>query len=459
MIKCGFDKKCITPPLGAPIVGYYLERRVKGVLDDLYVRASAFDDGKVRAVVIAVDVCYITKDMCDELRKRIAKECNVDENAIHICASHTHTGPLLGKDFASESECPKAYEEMFKTQICDAASYAFMDLKPARFFYGENEAKNISFSRRFKMKDGTVATNPGVCNPDIDYPIGVPDETVRFLKILREGADDLFIVNYGTHTDTVTGEYISADYPAYLCETLERAIPGTKCMFLLGPQGDVNHVNVKGWQTDEECEKEFGPLEGWKLTNDNFGDSEEDMSAHPRHMGRVIAGAVLSALALAKEIKMDKISFATRELTLPSNQENDKLEEAERIAKLYDEGRHQELPYDGMNLVTVVAGARRILSLKDGPECFYGNIYGIKIGDFVFAGMGGEPFVEIGKRIYEGSPFENMIFSCLTNSEGSYYPTSSAMTEGGYEAATCNIRAGADNIIVNNMIELLNELK
>jgi len=32
------------------------------------------------------------------------------------------------------------------------------------------------------------------------------------------------------------------------------------------------------------------------------------------------------------------------------------------------------------------------------------------------------------------------------------------MAEGGYEASTCSIRAGADDILVNGMAELLNEL-
>lgn len=448
MVKCGFSKKCITPPLGAPIVGYYCERRVKGVLDDLFVRATAFDDGKTKAVVIAVDVCLMTKELCDELREKIAKECNVEVNAVFISASHTHTGPLLGKDFASEMECPKEYEEYFKIQICEAAKYAFLDLVPAKFYYAENEAKEISFIRRYRMKDGSVQTNPGVCNPDIDHAIGTPNETVRLLKILREGANDLFIINYGTHTDTVTGEYISADYPAYLCDTLEKAIPGTDCMFLLGPQGDVNHVRTDGIN---------GP--GWKLINDNFGEQEEDLAAHARHMGRVIAGSVLSVCALAKEVKTDKISFGTKSVMLPSNQENDKLDEAKKIADLYDQGRHTELPYDGMELVTVVAGARRILRLKDGPEFFEGVLSAVKIGEFVFAGISGEPFVEIGTRIYDDSPYDKMILSCLTNASGSYYPTSSAMAEGGYEASTCNIRAGADDILVNGMTELLNELK
>ena len=47
-IKTGFSRLCITPPLGTPVSGYYEARFVKGTLDDLYVTAVAFDDGKKR---------------------------------------------------------------------------------------------------------------------------------------------------------------------------------------------------------------------------------------------------------------------------------------------------------------------------------------------------------------------------------------------------------------------------
>lgn len=446
MLKCGFAKKCITPPLDTPIVGYYAERRVKGVLDDLYVRATAFDDGEARAVVLAVDVCLISKGMCNLLRARIAKVCSLDENAVFINANHTHTGPLLEKDFASDLECPKEYEEFFKNTLCETAKEAFEDLSPARLFYAEKEVPGISFIRRFRMKDGSVATNPGIQNPDIDHPIGTPDEMMRMLKIVREEKDNLVLVCFGTHTDTVGGERVSADYPAYLCEALEGAMPDVKCMFLMGPQGDVNHFNVDGSNG------------GWKLTNDNFGDKEFDPTAHARHMGRTLAGAAMSVYAVAKEVPVDEITFGAVEVALPSHQENDKLEEAEKIVALYEAGRHVELPYKGMALTTVVAGAKRIVNLKNGPAYFFEKVFAIKVGDFVFAGLPGEPFVEIGRRIYEGAPYRHMFVTCLTNAGESYYPTTSAIMEGGYEASSCEIGAGADNILVEGMLTLLDSM-
>ena len=51
-MKAGFSKVCMNPPYGAPIVGYYEDRVVKGIQDDLFVRATAFDDGEKRLLLL-----------------------------------------------------------------------------------------------------------------------------------------------------------------------------------------------------------------------------------------------------------------------------------------------------------------------------------------------------------------------------------------------------------------------
>ena len=444
-MKAGFSQVCINPPYGAPIIGYYQERLTKGILDDLYVRATAFDDGETKAVVIALDICLVRQSYYDAFKEAIQKATGIHKNAIFINCSHTHTGPLVGQDFASPKTSSEAYDAFLIASVRDAAVYAVADLKEASLETAQGQAKNISFVRRYRMKDGSVATNPGVNNPNIDHPLGTPNETVKLLKIVREGADDIFMVNFGTHPDSVGGDYISADYMGFVCSILERAVPNTKCMFLLGPQGDVNHVNVH-------------PTKGEAAISTIDFDSVPRSIRHAEHMGRVIAGAVLSICSITEEVKTDKITFASGRVDLPSHQENDKLEEARRIYSYYESGRADELPYKEMELTTMVAEAKRIIKLENGPESFPYYLSAIKLGDLVFAGIGGEPFTEIGNRICAGSPFEHTILCCLTNSTGGYVPTKSAYDEGGYEAKSSSLRPGGDDIVVNGMLKLLNEL-
>lgn len=445
-MKTGFSKVCINPPYGAPMVGYYEPRFVKGITQSLYAKAVAFDDGKTRAVIITVDVCVLTLSFCNMIKDAVAAATGLDRDAIFINMSHTHTGPLVGEDFASGLKSTNAYDEFLITSIRDAAVYAIADLCESKFETGQAEAKNISFIRRYRMKDGSVITNPGVNNPGIARALGTPNETVKLVKILRDGADDIFIINFGTHADSIAGEYINADYMGYACATLENALPGTKCMFVLGPQGDVNHVNVN-------------PTKGEMAILD-YGDPVCPHSdKHAQHMGRVIAGAVLSICSVTEEIDADEISYGSKLVSLPSHQENDRLDEAKRIWELHENGKDNEIPYDGMELTTTIAEAKRILRLKNGPDAFPFLLSALKIGELAFAGIGGEPFTEIGVRIGEASPFKNTVVCCLTNNSGGYIPTSIAYAEGGYEARSSTLRPGGDDIIVDGMAELLKSLK
>ncbi len=176
-------------------------------------------------------------------------------------------------------------------------------------------------------------------------------------------------------------------------------------------------------------------------------------------MGRIIAGAVLSVYSITEEVKTDKISYASAKVMLPSHQENDRLDEAGNIYNLYIAGRTSELPFKEMELTTAVAEASRIIKLEHGPDAFDFYLSAIRVGDLVFAGIGGEPFTEIGNRICENSPFENTVLCCLTNSPGGYIPTRSAYDEGGYEAKSSSLKPGSDDIIVEGMTKLLNEIK
>jgi len=444
-MKTGYSKICINPPYGAPISGYYEQRNVKGITTSLYARAVAFDDGNKKAVIIAVDVCFLVVSFCERIKDEIVKATGIERDAIFINFSHTHTGPVVGNDHASDRKGSEAYDEFLVNCIRDAAVYAIDDLSESKIEIGKAEAKNLSFIRRYRMKDGSVVTNPGPHNDNILEPLGTPNETLTLIKIVRDGKDDIIMLNFWTHPDSIGGEYINADYPGYACSTLENALPGTKCIFLIGPQGDVNHVNVNTTK---------GEMAILKDLDTDVPHSDE----HARHMGRVIAGAALSIYSITEEVKTDKISYGSKIVNLPANQENERLGEARKICALYDVGREKELPYKEMELVTVIAEARRIVQLENGPEYFPLLLSAVKIGDLVFAGIAQEPFVEIGIRVEENSPFKNTVVCCLTNGDCGYIPTSRSYDEGGYEARSSILKRGGDDIVVDGMTELLKSL-
>ena len=176
-------------------------------------------------------------------------------------------------------------------------------------------------------------------------------------------------------------------------------------------------------------------------------------------MGRVVGGEVVKIAGKAVPISDDKLLFETYDITIPSNKENDRIDEAREIIRIDDEGRSSELPYKKMELTTILAEARRIEELYNGPDSFDYKLFAIRLGDLVFAGLPGECFVEIGRRIESESPFDHTVICCLTNGGATYFPSSSAYAEGGYEAKTSRLQKGADNIVISGMKSLFDSIR
>lgn len=442
-MKSGFSKICINPVYGMPIRGYYEKRYVKGFLDDLYVRTIVFDDNVKSVAVISLDLGNLPQNVFDAMREVISKECDIDKEAVFISCVHTHTGPDVILDEENKDSIDYAYAKMLIAQVRDSVIYAKADLDETEIEYAQNKVDNVAFVRRYRMKDGSVSTNPGVDNPEISHPLGKADDTVKLIKLKRKAADDILIINFACHPDTIGGEYISADFPGQVCSVIENAVPDVKCMFLQGAEGDINHINVHPTSAED------------KLLKIDFDGVPRGIE-YTKHIGKKIAGAVLSVLDLTEKIYCANIDRYSVELAkLPSFCENHRIDEAKNIVELYDSGRGAELGYKEMELTTVVAEAKRILSLQNGPEFFTFNISVIKIGELVFAGIGGEAFGEIGSRICALCPDGKTIVCCLTNGQGGYIPTTTAYSEGGYEARCSKLSAGGDDIIVETVKKFL----
>lgn len=446
-MKTGFARICITPTLGCELAGYYEKRVAKGVLDDLYVTAVAFDDGAKRCVIIGVDICHLSGEFCDEARRLASKNTGADFESIMINCSHTHTGPLIGNDIERGMWGDAEYEKKLIISIAECAERAISDLKKSKLYTANGRAENISFVRRYKMKGGNVQTNPGVDNENIDYPLGKANDELKLLRCVRESGGDIYIVNFGTHADTVGGEYISGDWPNFTRATVEGAIPNAKCLFITGAQGDVNHINPNPTESDR-----------MGLEYDTF-DGVPRGYEHSKHMGRVVGGEVLKIAGKALPVDSSTLSYGIMEVEIPANRDDSRYDEAKVILDNHLSGRDDLIPFEKMELTTVVAEARRIVKLKNGPERFKFTLSAIKVGGVVFASTPGELFTEIGLRIQKNSPFENTFICCLTNGGQTYFPTSRAYDEGGYEARTSQLKRGGDEIIVDGMNKLFQMLK
>ncbi len=448
-LKVGYSSVIANPPLGIGIDGYYVPRFAKGNLDDIGVRAIALVQGDTRILIFSVDACMVYEETIKEYAALIEEETGISQDNIFLSATHTHTGPFLRPTtmFEADPEPILAHAKFLGTKVVEAAKLALEDAKPARMGYIVGYApERVAYIRRYKMKDGSTWTCPPINDPNIDYPIGTLDQRVNVLRFDRESAESVVLVNYGVHTDTVNGEMISADWPAWMAKTLDKALDGVKCMFICGAQGDVGSTNVH-------------PAGGDMNDTEISFDNEMKSPGMARFVGRALAGTVLQVYDKVQYVEDVDISITNDYIRVPSNMPTpEQLPLAKEYKAYLDAGRDDLIPYSAMELTTVVAEALRMCDLENGPEAFEVRLTGIKLGPVALVGIPGEPFTDVGVQIKD-SPGWDLILPCaLTNGYLGYFPMQSAFDEGGYEARTSRFRGGVAERIIQGGKDLLSKM-
>jgi len=443
--RAGIAKVNINPPMGIGIRGYFKTRYAEGILDDLEAIALALEVGGEKSILICLDNCGIEQILCGDYRKAISDATSVPMENILISQTHTHTGPFVKK--ITDDELIKTYTEFVGKRLVDVAMFALADLCDAKMGFGKGTAPNVAFIRRYIMKDGSVATNPGVNNPDIVRPLGETDESVSVIRFDREGADTIVFVNFGNHPDTVGGCKISADWPGLLRKNVEKILDGTKCIFFNGAQGDVNHVNVR---------PKDGDFNGMFV---DFDDVSRGY-AHTQYVARVITGGVLQVFDKVKYVDVDTLKCRQEVIHVPADKPDpEKLPEARRINELHQAGRDNELPYKGMMLTTIVAEAEKMLRLENAPDAYKMTLSAVRIGPVAIIGIPGEPFTGIGVALKKTDCYDMVVPCCATNGYQGYFPMQDAYDEGGYEARSSKFKAGVAELIIEEGKKLLESIK
>lgn len=445
MLKAGFARANVNPMLGADISGYYKVRKAEGFLDDLEVNALALECDGRKAALVCIDVAGIEQDLIAHFHKAIMALTGMEKDGIYISATHTHTGPSTR--LITDDPLEQEYVQFLIRRTADVVKLALDDLKPAKMGWAIGAAPHVAFVRRFRMADGSVRTNPGVDNPEIVAPIGDVDERVNVLRFDREGADTLVLVNFGNHPDVVGGNLISADWPGLLRKTVERSLDDVRCIFFNGAQGDVNHVNVH---------PRGGDLNG---TFHDFDDVSRGYP-HSRHIGNVVAAAVLQVYEKVKYVDVDSIRVLQKTIQVPANLPDPaEMEQAHYINDMHNAGKDSELPYQAMMLTTMVAKAARMVRLEHGPEFFEMTLSGVRVGPVALVGVPGEPFTGIGRGLKETEGYELILPTCITNGYEGYFPMREAYDEGGYEAGSSSFKAGVAELIIQEGQNLLREIQ
>lgn len=436
-LYAGFARTDITPLFGVTISGYFHIRIADGVLDPLYASAVYFNNGEKQAVLINLDIIGINQKFIEKIKNAVAERLQTDADGVFVECSHTHLGPVVA-DSSGKVE-NEEYGAWLISRISDTADMAKQDAAKAEMYYARGKVTDVAFVRRFRMKDGSVRTNPGHQNPDIDHVLGMADESSSLLMLRRENKPEIAIINFQVHPDVIGGCKFSADYPGFVRKTYEKNVENSVCVYVNGCQGDTNHIDVRLGKGDL--------CRGYERAE---------------YMGKKIAMSVIAERHLAKKLEGDKIAYGSEWIKVKYNKgAPEEIAEAVRINNLLKETGSEDAASGatGMRSVEIVAEASRIVRLMDYPEYKDLCITALSVGDVCFAGFPGEPFTGVGLAVKEKSPFTLTITACCANGYEGYYPMASAFDEGGYEVLTAQYAKGCAEAIIDSSVRVMGKLK
>ncbi len=425
MLKAGAAQLDITPPLGATLRGYFEPRRAERVHDPLYVRAFVLERDGAAVAVAVCDLIGVSRKYLDKAKAKIAETTGLAPEQVLISCTHTHTGPETGDD---------AYTEFLIGRIADAVLLAWRRREPAEVGWGRAEERRVVFNRRYRMRDGTVQTNPGIGNPNVVEPVGPvdPEVGVLCLRHLSGGVMGL-LANYALHYVGVPDDRdsISADYFGFFSEMIQR-MKGEAFVAALsnGASGDINNLDVLG---------------GARPKNDRY--------QHTERVAGLIAAVALWACNGAAFQGDAPIGWAMEEVKLkrrplPTEEERQRALEIQERVKAGKPVLMGERSF-----------ARRVLgSMENVPEETPTWVQAIRVGDLTLVGVPGELFVELGLDIKRRSPFAQTIVIELANDSIGYIPTRRAFEEGAYEPESCRFAPGLGEQMADVAVRLLNRL-
>jgi neutral ceramidase len=420
MLQAGTSILDITPPLGTLMPGLFHERRAELINDPLHVRSFALESDGVGIAVAVCDLISVKRPYLDAAKQKIADTIGLSPSHVLICCTHTHTGAQTGDD---------AYTASLINRIADGVRLAWASRKPAQVGHGSGREERVVFNRRYRLKDGTVRTNPGVGNPEVVEAVGPIDPEVGVLCLRQPNGDTIgMLANYALHY-IGGGDHqraVSADYFGIFSEMIQR-LRGERFVAALsnGACADINNVDVLG---------------GARPKNEAY--------QHAERVAAVVAAAALWA--------WNEMEF-TDDVPLGAAMEAVRLKRRE----LHSEealAQAREIEAKGAQTMAERAFIRRIQRIENLPEVVETWVQVLRIGDLALVGMPGEYFVELGLDLKRRSSFGQTLILELANDSIGYLPTRRAFEEGGYEAESSHFLPGVGEQLADTAMKLLAHL-
>jgi hypothetical protein len=442
-LEAGAAEIDITPPVPYRMAGYFDERLATGVHDPLKAKAIVLRQGREEIALVFCDLVGVSLTITTNARALASRQTGIPVSHIVIGATHSHTGPLFDDvrsthfhqvalaKLGSDPNQKVDYPEFIIPKLVKVIAEAQANLRPAELDTGVTKQEGMTFNRRYWMKNGKVAFNPGQLNPNIVRPAGPTDADVSVLLVRDQSTRQALagLTVFAMHSDTVGSTELSADYEYFLQETLRRTFGSNfVSAFGAGTCGDLNHINVG--RKDES-------LKGYEMA-ERLGTT----------LGRTVTEAVPTLSVVSHP------SFAVRSRTIQAPLQEITPEQLADARSKVDKIGDPDTDFS----VKVVAV--KTLDLAQRGKTVPMEVQAFRLdADTAIVCLPAEIFVELGLAIKHASPFKRTIVISICNDRPSYVPTKKAFEEGSYEVTNSRVKPGVGEMLVETAVGLLRSLK
>jgi hypothetical protein len=238
-LRAAVVKEDITPSDSQYLLGYN-ERKSTGVLDHIYHRIVAIDDGTTQFFIVSTDLCLYSPSEYDKVTARLQKEYGIDRLNVWWSTTHTHSAPevgafglygiYLGNRIGHTVD--SVYSAMVEQKLIDGILKARNNLAPARLGVGWGFSQ-ANINRRAINENGKASLG---MNPDL--PV---DRRIGLIRIDKEdGTPLVLLANYAMHGTVMSGANleISGDAPGIVAEYVEQKT-GVPMLYINGAAGNM----------------------------------------------------------------------------------------------------------------------------------------------------------------------------------------------------------------------------
>ena len=435
MYNIGFAQEVFTPPVGVGLAGYMNKRPNVGMYDDLYVKAMIIESNGTKCGFLTFDLCSITAELFKDLENLIVEKFGRElHNNLIISATHTHTGPSFYAGRANFDEVTLyAYERLLEA-VERVLRRALMNLLPGEIEVGSVYNNPYGFVRRYFMKNGTIVTNPGWRNPEIDRPESDFDRTISIMKIVQDGRITAIMCNIVNHGDTVGGSVVSADWYGRFAQEIQYQLKTSiPVMVVDDASGDINHFDFRQ-------------------------DIKQTSMDEAVRIGRGYAKIVMDKLFDLEKLPECDIVVKNGTVTIPHRQISEaELAEAKHTLETVPDIK-KEGDFESQDLANKVPAALRHFAQRT-INCYEKSVpshtcrlTAIEFGkELAFISLPGEPFNGISRAIRAASPFKHNFIIELAQTKSGYVPMPECFERGGYE-----VQPNVDSCAPNAATEIIN---